>query len=327
MKRSIIMVMLGAAALSFADAPIYGYFWLRYTYENPSQPEDVTSNANYFSIERGYIRWKTSTSPVSVSGTIDVSQASKATNKSDWNVRLKYAQADWTLPHVGDYLPDAKLILGLQKVYFGYVDRWEYPVLEKALEDAEKKMNSADLGVSFHTLLPGGYGEASGQIFNGTGYSSVTENNAYKAACGNLSILPIAGIMLKGSYWMSKKPVGDTIITQVDEIRYAGVIQFRKGPVTIAGEYLGSTDDDVKGMGYTGFAEFSINKAFSLLGRYDYWDGNTELESNAHNRVIAGVNWKVAKVLLTQLNYQLTQYENEERDPSDKIMLQFKYSY
>ena len=327
MKHMMVMLVLGAIALSFADAPIYGYFWLRYTYENPTQPEDVTSNANYFSIDRGYIRWKTSTSPVAFSGTIDISQASGATNKSDWNVRLKYAQADWTLPYVGNTLPDAKLILGLQKVYFGYIDRWEYAVLEKALEDTEKKMNSADLGAGFYTLLPGGYGELSAQVFNGLGYSSVTENNAYKALCGNLSILPITGVMLKGSYWMSKKSVGDTIITQVDEIRYAGVLQIKYGPVILVGEYLGSTDDDLKGMGYMGCLEFKINKRFGLAGRYDYWDGDTDADNNGHNRITGGINWNVSSALLTQLNYQIKQYEDDTRDPSDKVILQFKYSY
>jgi len=170
MKYTLSVLLLGLMVFGYAEAPIYGYFWTRYTYENPTTPE-VEENEHYFSIERGYIRWKTKNSPVAFSGTIDITSKQNATASTDWQIRLKYAQADWTLPGIGEYLPEAKLMLGLQKVFFGIVDLWEYAVIEKNLEEAEKKMNSAELGVGFHSLLPGGYGEFSVQAFNGNGYA------------------------------------------------------------------------------------------------------------------------------------------------------------
>jgi hypothetical protein len=320
------VLLLGLVVFGYAEAPIYGYFWIRYTYENPTTPE-VEENANFFSVERGYIRWKTKTSPVSFSGTVDITSKKNATASTDWQVRLKYAQADWTLPGIGEYLPDAKLMLGLQKVYFGIVDLWEYPVIEKNLDEAEKKMNSAELGVGFHSLLPGGYGEFSVQAFNGNGYSNIVEVNTNKALVGNLSIVPIPGVMLKGSYWMAKQPSGDTIITQVDQNRYTGLLQLKYGPVTVVGEYLGTKDGDVNGMGYMGFAEFALTKCVSILGRYDYYDSDTDTDNNGHNRIIGGINWNVSGALLTQLNYQIKSYEDEERDAEDMVMLQFKVSY
>jgi hypothetical protein len=304
MKYFLSVLLLGLVVFGYAEAPIYGYFWIRYTYENPTTPE-VEENANFFSVERGNIRWKTKTSPVSFSGTVDITSKKNATASTDWQVRLKYAQADWTLPGIGEYLPDAKLMLGLQKVYFGIVDLWEYPVIEKNLDEAEKKMNSAELGVGFHSLLPGGYGEFSVQAFNGNGYSNIVEVNTNKALVGNLSIVPIPGVMLKGSYWMAKQPSGDTIITQVDQNRYTGLLQLKYGPVTVVGEYLGTKDGDVNGMG----------------------DSDTDTDNNGHNRIIGGINWNVSGALLTQLNYQIKSYEDEERDAEDMVMLQFKVSY
>jgi hypothetical protein len=326
MKYTLCVLLLGLMVFGYAEAPIYGYFWVRYTYQNPTTPE-VEENANYFSIERGYIRWKTSTKPVSFSGTVDITSKKDATASTDWQVRLKYAQADWTLPGIGEYLPDAKLILGLQKVYFGIVDLWEYPVIEKNLDEAEKKMNSAELGVGFYSLLPGGYGEFSVQAFNGNGYTDVVEVNTNKAVVGNLSIVPLPGVMLKGSYWMAKQPSGDTIITQVDQNRYTGLLQLKYGPVTVIGEYLGTKDDETNGMGYMGFAELAITKQISILGRYDYFDSDTDVDNNAHSRIIGGLNWSVSDALLTQLNYQIKTYEDTERDSEDMIMLQFKVSY
>jgi hypothetical protein len=328
MKRVLLALYIGFIAVGYASAPIYGYFWCRYTYENPTTPE-VEENAHYFSIERGYIRWQTKTSPVSFKGTIDVSQKSDATNQSDWNIRLKYAQADWTLPYIGDAIPDAKLMIGLQKVYFGIVDLWEYTLIDKNLEENEKKMNSADLGVGFYGLIPQGYGEFSVQAFNGNGYSNVTETNTNKAMCANLSLIPYPGIMLKGSYWLAETPYQSDSVTiiQVDETRYVGLLRIKFGPVTVIGEYLGTKDYETDGMGYCGYAEIALNKKISVLGRYDYFDPDTDVDNNGHNLILGGVNWSVSDVLLAQLNYHLKTYEDDTRDSSDKVMVQFKYSY
>jgi hypothetical protein len=75
MKQFLLILLLGCAVFSYADAPIYGYFWCRYTYENPTTPE-VDENEHEFAIKRGYIRWKTKAQPVSFKGTIDIAQRS-----------------------------------------------------------------------------------------------------------------------------------------------------------------------------------------------------------------------------------------------------------
>ncbi len=332
MRKLFLVLLLGLVVFTYADAPIYGYFWCRYTFENPTTPEleEGEEHEHYFSIERGYIRWKTKTEPVSFSGTIDVSSKADATNASDWNIRLKYAQADWTLPYIGDYLPDTKLMLGLQKVYFGIMDIWEYPIIEKNLEEVEKKTNSADLGIGLHGLFPEGYGEFAIQVFNGNGYTHVVETNSNKALCGNVALIPLPGVMLKGSIWYADQPVLiDSIVEQVDQRRYAGLVRVIYGPVTVIGEYLGTKDHETNGMGYMGFAEVALTKTFSVLGRFDYFDKNTdeEAENDAYNRIFGGFNYRISKTLLTQVNYQLKTFEDEEKDSEDKIQIQFKYSY
>lgn len=327
MKYALSLLLLGMLFLGHAEAPIYGYFWFRHTYDNPTTPE-VEENANYFSVERGYIRWKTSTDPVSFNGTVDITSSKGATAKTDWQIRLKYAQADWKMPAIARYLPEAKLMLGLQKVYFGMTDLWEYPLIEKNLEEAEKKMNSAELGVGFHSLLPRGYGEFSLQAFNGNGYTNIVEVNPNKALLGNLSVIPVPGVMLKGSYWKAEQPSGDTLLPpQLDQDRYAGLLQVKYGPVTLIGEYLGTKDHETSGMGYMGFAEFAVNKRLGIVARYDYFDNDTDVDNDAHARIMAGLNYIFAKNLLAQLNYQLKTYEDAERDGVDAVMLQFKVSY
>lgn len=328
-KFGIVMglLLLSVCAISYAEAPLYGYFWLRYIYENPTTPE-VEQNEHEFAIERGYIRWKTKTEPVSFSGTIDVTNKKDATKSSDWNFRLKYAQADWKLPLNSEYIPDAKLMIGLQKVYFGMMDIWEYPVIEKNLEEVEKKTNSADLGMGFYALLPKGFGEYAIQVFNGNGYTRVTENNTNKALCGNLSIIPFPGIMLKGSMWYAKTPqIIDSVEYQVDQNRYVGLSKFSYGPLTLIGEVLLSRDYQTNGFGYSGFGELAIKKYWSILGRYDAWDKNVDTDNDSHTRIILGTNYAIANNLLTQINYQLTSYEDPEKEAIDMIMVQFKYSY
>ncbi len=334
MKTTLLVLLVGLAVFGYANSEIYGYFWTRYTFENPTAPE-VDENKHYFSIERGYVRWKTSTKPVSVAATIDIAMKSGATASSDWRIRLKYAHANWTLPGISDALPDFKAIIGLQKVYFGLIDKWEYPVIEKSLEDTEKKINSADLGIGFFGYLPDGYGSIAGGVFNGTGYSHPTEDNQWKDLSFDLSLIPIPGVMVKGSAWMGKEnEVIDTLGTmeEITENRFAGVLQMRRGPVIVMGEYLYCMDgcydaDDMISWGAMGFAEFAVNKSVSLLGRYDYFDPDDATENDAYSRIIGGINWKVSKHLLWQNNYQIKMYEDDDEEAEDKIMVQFKYSY
>lgn len=347
-----LVLALSASALLFGDAPVYGYFFLRYTYDNPFNPDTMSGKdrANAFSIERGYLRWKTGTKPVSVSGTVDITMKSKATSASDWNVRLKYAQADWSLPYVDKALPDAKLTLGLQKVYFGTTDIWEYPLIEKSLEDVHGKISSADLGLGFYGLLPAGYGDLAVQLFNGPGYSSAVENDVNKALNANLSLVPPAvipglGIMLKGSYWMDMNRVkyfsaadSETLSVDLDRNRYAVVGQLKYRWLTVLGEYLGTQDGKTpdnavtEGKGWSVFGEIAPVRKFALLGRYDKWDKNvtdttTAANTDAVKVLIAGLNWKVSSELLMQFNYQKTVYEDTARLPVDKFMVQAKYSF
>jgi hypothetical protein len=344
------LLVLTSVVMVRAEAPIYGYFWLRYTYDYFMNPDTASEHPNAFSVERGYIRWKTSTMPVAFSGTIDAAMKSGVTKESDWNIRLKYMQADWTLPYVGKAIPDAKLIFGLQKVYFGMADLWEYPVIEKALEDAQKKINTADLGVSFYGLVPGGFGDFAVQYFNGSGYSKPTEIDLNKAVCLNASLvppvlLPNLGIMVKGSYWMEKTSTkyysaadSETLSVDLDENRMAGVLQLKYASVTLIGEYFISQDgktpdnDVIEGNGYSIYGEIAVNTRLSLCGRYDMWDKNvtdttSSAQTDAVTAAIAGLNYKISVALLLQFNYQLTGYEDTTKVNTDKFMVQAKYSF
>lgn len=326
MKKLLFISISGLFAFTYAEVPLYGYFWIRYTYENPTTPAS-SENANFFSIDRGYIRWRSKSEPVSFTGTIDVTNKKNATNVSDWNIRLKYAHADWILPGIGQYIPDARFMIGLQKIYFGMIDIWEYPLIEKDLEERENIMSSADLGVGFHGLLPRGYGEFSLQAFNGNFYTHVTEDNTNKALCGNLSLVPLPNIMIKGSFWIATASVGDTLITQVDNNRYAGVLRLQYGPVTISGEYLVTRSDQISGVGYSAFAEWAVIDRLSLLGRYDYFDSNVDTGDDALAVTIGGFNYRISNTLLFQANYERKMPQDAAQDDSDAILCQFKISY
>jgi hypothetical protein len=219
------------------------------------------------------------------------------------------------------------LMVGLQKVYFGLVDIWQYPLIEKNLEEREKLMSSADLGIGFHGLLPRGYGEFSFQAFNGNFYTHVTEDNTNKALCANLTLIPIPGIVLKSSFWVAKASVGDTVITQVDQNRYVGVLIAQYGPVTAFGEYLVTKNDQSDGAGYSVFAEWAVTDRLSLLGRYDYYDMDNATDDNALSVAVGGCTYKISETLLFQANYQRKIPEDHTRDESDTFLFQFRVSY
>ncbi len=310
------------SALDVGESEFYGYTWVRYTYEQ----EDGGESENEFSIPRVYLRWKMKLDDkVDAKVTLQMENkhyaqskydAEKESNKSiaDWSTVVKYAYLD-----LGQYIPDGKIRIGLQKTYFGVIDTWEYPLIEKALEDKQKVLASADLGVGVVGYIPAGFGEYALAVYNGTGYKHIEDNDA-KAVCGSISVIPTPGFTLRASAYTGKKNENEE-----DMRRYATVARFAKGDFSSFFEYLRSEDGDKNGGGYSVFADYDLTEKLSIAGRFDRWDADKDAEGKETKCYIAGFNYDLARNVLLQVNYQ--REDKETKSDANIWRVQTKFSW
>lgn len=304
-----------------------GYQWLRYT--------DVVKGANEqgesgFSIPRTYLRWKMADKDAGWAGevTLDINmvkggQETSATavsytstavaGKIDFAIWPKYAYVDLSkIPLLSDI--EAKLRIGMQKNYFGTVELWEYPLIEKTITDLRKVSSSADLGVAILGELPEGYGSYELAVHNGSGYK-VFDANVEKQYTASVMLLPVTGLMLRASYMYANtnafnKPAALKAATGV-------VAQYTVGSLQVLGEYVCQTNEAVASasksgtsVGWMAFASYDVFDWLQACVRFDNWNEDSKAADDEKNLYIAGVNLKVNGNILVQLNYQLEQPQN-----------------
>ncbi len=353
MKRKILMFLamvlsfMAFSTISFAElkTKFYGYQWIRYTdviYGKDKQGESGMS------IQRTYLRWKMEDADAgwlgeltldinNVKGGQEVSTSSantgatdadgpgttitvththtydKASGKLDFAIWPKYAYVDFRkIPLLSDF--DIKLRIGIQKNYFGTVELWEYPLIEKDISDLRKVISSADMGIALLGELPEGYGSYEIAMHNGKGYKNL-EDNVEKQYTASFMIIPLSGLTLRASYMMNNQAAHGT--AEKTKRATAAFAQYRTNiffPFELLGEYVVVTDPlaSVGGksgvsVGYTFFGKFDVLEWMGICLRYDNWNPDTNKTNDESNLYIAGINLKINENNLLQLNYQLEQ--------------------
>jgi len=329
----------------------FGYQWLRYT--------DIVLGADKqgdsgISIPRTYLRWKMEDNDAGWVGEITLDIAStkggqvvdaktstinptSVQGNVDFSILPKYAYVDFTaIPILKDI--DMKLRVGQQKNYFGTVELWEYPLIEKTITDLRKVIASADLGIALLGDLPEGYGQYELAMHNGSGYKNL-DSNVEKQYTGSLMLFPISGLMLRGSYMINNQAATgtDSKIKRASDFVAQYTINFLPVPMQILGEYVVVENPLNAGVGKSGVSEgYMLFGSIDLLDwmqlafRFDNWNADTSKANDETNLYIAGVNFKINENNLLQINYQLEQPQfggYAETSHINTLMAQLKWSW
>jgi hypothetical protein len=318
-----LVLLTGAATLSAGEIKVTGVVWNRYTLKRSN---DRTTYSQ-FSLDRGYLTLEPKLSD-KIKGrfTLDFFSSDKYNDGAGLKLKYVYLQFGQLLP-----IPDHSLEIGVIKHYFGLVYDWDYPVIEKVLEDKEKVLASADYGLAFIGYLPKGYGEYSIGVYNSEGYTKTQSKvNKNFASLFNLRLVPIAGITIGGSVILDKPGLtglvkhtttptrAESLFKNVYDNRkvYAGITKLAFSPVEIWAEYLSSYYDSTitkkisnvaetistttyvyKSAGYSITPIISlkqlINLDADLVFRYDFWDANKDIKDykSASMTTIIGFNY------------------------------------
>lgn len=90
------------------------------------------------------------------------------------------------------------------------------------------------------------------------------------------------------------------------EHRYLTITgQYVTGYGKNSGSWLDNTDYD----GYSLFGEGKLNGNWRVIGRYDYFDPNVDLNNDGHNRMIAGIGYDFGDRSTFLVDYDRVSYE------------------
>jgi len=324
-----VALLIISSVVESAEIKFYGYSWMRYTASETNKKWFGDLKESSFSIPRTYLRWKIKSSELAGNITVDINnvkggqEIESGKGKIDWAIWIKYCYVD--LLEIIPY--DGAIRFGMQKTYFGTIDTWEYPLIEKALEDKQKLLSSADLGFGITGYLPDGWGDYALAVYNGSGYKKM-ENNLNKAIAGSISLIPISGVSLRLSQYISstnKIGVKKYYATE----RTAAVLSLSFYPLNSFIEYLTSVDTGKRGLGYSAFLSWTIiNQKLEMLLRNDGWNSDISKNKESYDYTyIIGLNYYYTDDLLLQINYQHENYYKSKKADSKQYLVQLKWSF
>ncbi len=332
-----LVVLLSTLTLA-ADTKMGGEIYALYS-------NDLTQNGhgkgyNKFDLSRAYITLNGKLSDeVSVRITADVANMDGSARE----VYLKYAYLDWKIEK---FIPYSMIRFGLQQTgWIDYMNKvWGRRYAAKTLMDEYKALPSADYGISYIVKFPKGYGHGSIQVLQGPGYKG-SEENRYKDITAFVFFRPLtqvpdlAASMVGGYYYkgFSDKP---DITSDNRKDRAAALVSIAYGGIfRISGEYFMSWDrtnpgdtEDLKQDGISVFSQVNFPEAKSpflrkmaLVGRYDIYDKDKDIEDNEKEYLIAGAEWEIVEGFNIMPNFQMEKVKNEEAERRFVLNALFKF--
>jgi len=301
------------------------------------------NNFNEFSLSRSYLTVRSTLSDyTSVRVTSDL-----RTIDNKYDIILKYGYFDWTPAFGEKYL---RLRMGLQPTL--YIDEmsnlWGRRYLEKTIGDRLNFLTSSDLGLSatFNLDREAKLGFVNVSIFNGTGYSNVTEKNAQKDINVLAELNPLSSSsLLKKSRLLAQfyagtqnEAIGDSVRAsdwkrQIASIggllAYNDVIDLGFD-LNFGTDGAGPGNSEIKKSGISVFSSIYLDKfaggtpllkPLDLFGRADIFDPDTGQNDDGETLIIAGIEYAPAKGFKASIDYRMTGFENGAANDNKSIYL------
>lgn len=315
--------------------------------EKETQKEFIVTAAKPIKIS-GYtqVRYRQDNS---INDTFDIRRA-RLDIKGDITERFDY-RAQFELAGSSPFLLDAtigykahpylKLTAGQFKIPFSQENLTSSPKLEtinrsqvvEALvarsSDVIGNQNGRDIGVQASgSLLPkNDYSQIDYAlaIVNGSGINRI-DYNKHKDFVGRLVYHPLKEWSLGTSYYNGYDSWGSPI-RKKKRNRIGVEFAYVKDLISLRGEYIQGVDDTIKKNGwYLQAGYFLIPKTLQGVFKFDTFDPNNDIDQNEANVYTFGANWYFNKWAFLQLNYELKDEMNKEKNNNaltGQLTLQF----
>ena len=270
---------------------------------------DGSDGYNEFAIDRAYLFGKAKISKrLAARVTLDVgrfdalvdSTGAEYTLDTKHRAYLKHAYLEWK-----DWAPGMSLRAGM-------IDTPLVPYEEKFLgtryigkvfTDDQKLLGSADLGINVTGEHGGGVVSWGAAGMNGEGYDK-PEQNAGKSLQARLSVDPLAKKdksrlpITAFVNFNDQGPDDDAILT------YVGALGYKMPFVTVWGEYVGRSQGDVSGSGYSATLLPGMPKYGYLVARYDHFDPDGATDDDASDKITVGLGHDFTDKVALALTYE-----------------------
>jgi hypothetical protein len=266
------------------------------------------------------------------------------------SARIKYLYGQFTAP---DVLFFTKPNVEFGVAHMPWLDFEEhvnyYRMQDTMFTERNGIFNSADIGVTLASLFggvmdddyqknvssayPGRYGSIQVGVYNGGGYAA-SEQNQNKVVEGRLTIRPLPGIIpgLQLTYFgLTGK--GNTA-QEPDWNVNLGFASFEHQYFVLTGQYFwgkgnqAGADQNNK-EGYSFFAELKPHKKFSVIGRYDHFDPNTNNSNDENDRVIGGIAYHIDKQHKNMIlvDYDTVQYKQSGKSNDQRVQVTLQVAF
>ena len=186
------------------------------------------------------------------------------------------------------------------------------------------------LSRSFLGSLPNALGVYSVSVLNGEGYTNTGDDlDNTPEFLVNLRIIPTSDFTL-GSSVLYENDVSD-------RFAYITLGRFSGGAFELLGEYLLQNRYDITGNGFMIMPIIKLGELMNvdvdILGRFDWWDRNTDVTDDSHKRIIGGLNWNVVRdtedkpQAVLQIQMEKTIFESDITDDITQLMIQLQWGF
>lgn len=292
-----------------ASSRVGAVIYYDYTFQNSPKTTDAaghTISPNAFNLTRSYLNITGSLSHVvSYRITPDIASArfSQTGNAYDGSYvfRIKYAFAQFALDDWTGSWKQTWVRMGVQQtpIVDWLENVYRYRFQGTIFEERDGGLSSSDVGVSFHTNIPKGYGEMHVGLYNGENYNKA-EVNDQKAVMARLTVrpMPTGGAFARGIR-VTAFHNQDHVVSGAERTRSVASVTVEQRHYTAAFDYLRRADralptaDPSKADGYsvwvTPFFQEKGN-GWEAIVRYDRYRPDTRLTPDARqHRTIAGL--------------------------------------
>ncbi len=322
----LLSILLLGLFVKAQNTQIEMNLWNRYTMfieNNSIIKSDFSLARGYFRIDHKFNNY--------ISGRFNLDFFSSDNAIDGASIKLKYAYLKFNTNI------NSNIYFGLTKTYFGTIYSWDYITIDKALEDKNKIVSSADYGIVYEQKLPRKIGEIYFQLINGEGYKATDSNiNIKPAYLMNITLNPISMFSITTSGIYEKSGILDTIKTNYDERRAYSI----NGNISltyfeIMFQWLYGKKDTVESQGYMIVPIVHLNnligKDIEFVGRYENYDKNIAINNDAYSMIMLGLNYYILRraqnkpAVMIQING--ARKTNEDNSYEDNIEMQIRWEF